>query len=305
MPFDISQLLKLGNGTAIASGRAGVDFTFEGTGRSPSSGLATLIASGNFGLVDGELLNISPENFSRLIVAAKDAGGLQAAFDGLHGGDGIKLGTVYGSFKIANGAAVFTPFGPTTPDARVVVKPVAELAEGKIDIGVDLFLKAMPELPPMEISYTGTPLQLVAGEDRTALTSYLSFKVLEKGVDELEKAQAEQQRIAIEEEALRKEDQERLTAYYAQKAELRLRLRELKIQSAQRDLDVVLAKAEEVRLIREGEVINRQELRLRLRELRLYRKILAEAGPVVTPTEKPVPQPFMQVPFVIAPPSRP
>ena len=306
LPVDISQHLKLGDGSAIASGRASVDFKFDGAGRSAGGALATLNAQGTFALVDGKLLNISPENFSRLIVAAKDAGGLQAAFDGLHGGDGIKLGAVFGSLNIANGVAVFSPFGTTSPDARVLVKPVAELADGKIDIGIDLFLKALPELPPMEISYTGAPLQLVAGEDRTALTSYLSFKVLEQGVDELEKAQAEQQRMAVEEEALRKEDQERLTAYYAQKAELRLRLRELKVQSVQRVLDVELAKAEEIRLIREGDVINKAELRLRVRELRVNRKILAEAVPMVTPREKPVvPQQVIQVPFVIVPPVRP
>jgi hypothetical protein len=193
----------------------------------------------------------------------------------------------------------------TGPDARVLVKPVAELADGKIDIGVDLYLKALPELPPMEISYVGAPLQLVAGEDLTALASFLGFKVLAKGVDELEKAQAEQQRLAVEEENLRKEDQERLTAFYAQKAELRLRLRELKIQSVQRVLDVELAKAEELRLIREGEAINKSELRQRLRELRVYRKAVAEAVPMVTPREKPVvPQETIQAPPVSASPSK-
>ena len=164
------------------------------------------MARASFTLADGKLLNITPENFSKLIVVAKDAGGLKAAFDGLHSGDGIKLGAVSGSVNIANGVAVFSPFGTTSPDATVLVKPIAELADGKIDIGVVLSLKALPELPPMEISYSGTPSQLVAGEDRTALTSYLGFKVLEKGVDELEKVQTEQERLAIEEEELRKED---------------------------------------------------------------------------------------------------
>ena len=111
--------------------------------------------------------------------------------------------------------------------------------------------------------------------------------MLERGVDELEKVQAEQERAAIAEANLRRQDEERLTAFYAQKAELRLRLRELKVHREQRILDVELAKAEEQRLIRDGEAINRSELRLRMRELRVYRKILAEAVPVVTPRGKP------------------
>ena len=237
---------------------------------------------------------------------SKTHANLKAAFAGLRQGDGIKLGAVFGSVAIANGIAGFSPFGTTSPDARVVVKPIAELADGKIDIGVVLNLQALPDLPPMEISYVGAPLQLVAGEDSTALASYLGIKVLAKGVDELEKAQAEQQRLAVEEENLRKEDQVRLTAFYAQKAELRLRLRELKVQSAQRVLDVELAKAEELRLIKEGEAINKQELRQRLRELRVYRKALAEAVPRVTPREKPiVPQETIQVPLVLVPPANP
>jgi uncharacterized protein involved in outer membrane biogenesis len=299
LPVDLFQHLKRDDGSAVASGLANVDLKFSGVGRSPGGALATLNGQGIFTLADGKLLNITPANFSKLILVAQDAGGLKSAFDGLHGGDGINLGAVSGPVNIVNGIATFTPFGTSSPDAEVRVKTIAELADGKIDIGVVLSLKALPELPPMEISYSGTPSQLVVAEDRTALASYLGFKVLEKGVDELEKVQKEQERLALEEEELRKDDEERLTAFYAQKAELRLRLRELKVQSAQRVLDVELAKAEEIRLIREGEAINKSELRLRLRELRVYRKVLAEAVPAVTPRDKPVaPQVPIQVPTV-------
>jgi len=306
LPIDLFQNLKRDDGASVVSGSANVDLKFNGVGRSPSGALATLNGQGIFTLADGKLLNVTPANFSKLILAAQDAGGLKSAFDGLHGGDGIKFGTVSGSVKIVNGIATFTPFDTSSPDAEVRVKTIAELADGKIDIGVVLSLKALPELPPMEISYTGMPTQLVAAEDRTALASYLGFKVLEKGVDELEKVQKEQERLAFEEEELRKDDEERLTAFYAQKAELRLRLRELKVQSAQRALDVDLAKAEELRLIREGEAINKSELRLRLRELRVYRKVLAEAVPAVTPREKPVAPPeAIQVPLILVPPGSP
>ncbi len=303
VPIDVFQRLKQSDGRAIAAGLATVDVKVEGVGRSPGGVLALLNGKGTFTLQDGKLLNITPENFSKLILTAKDAQGLELAFAGLRGGDGITLGPVSGPVTVANGVATFTPFGMSGPDAQVLVKPIVELADGKIDLGVVLSLKALPELPPMEISYSGRPSQLVAGEDRTALTSYLGFKVLEQGVDALEKAQAEQERLAIEEEKLRKVDEERLTAFYAQRAELRLRLRELKVQAAQRILDVELAKVEEQRLIRDGEAINKAELRLRLRELRLYRKVVAEAAPAIAPRDKPVtPQPTVQVPRMPASP---
>jgi hypothetical protein len=300
VPIDVFQRFKLSDGRSIAAGLATVDVKFEGVGRSPGGVLAMLNGKGAFELQDGKLLNLTPENFSKLILTAKDAESLELAFAGLRSGAGITLGPVSGPVTIANGVATFTPFGMTGPDAQVLVKPIAELADGKFDLGVVLSLKALPELPPMEISYSGTPSRLVAGEDRTALTSYLGFKVLEQGVDALEKVQKEQERMAIEEEKLRKLDEERLTAFYAQRAELRLRQRELKVHAAQRILDVELAKAEEQRLIREGDAINKAELRLRQRELRVHRKVLAEAAP----REKPVTaQPAVQIPQMPASPS--
>jgi uncharacterized protein involved in outer membrane biogenesis len=303
VPIDVFQRLKQNDGRAIAAGLASVDVKFDGAGRSPGGVLALLNGKGTFTLHDGKLLNITPENFSKLILTAKDAESLELAFAGLRSGEGITLGPVSGPVTIANGVAAFTPFGVTGPDAQVLVKPIMELADGKIDLGVVLSLKALPELPPMEISYSGSPSQLVAGEDRTALTSYLGFKVLEQGVDALEKVQAEQERIAIEEEKLRKLDEERLTAFYAQRAELRLRQRELKVHAAQRILDVELAKAEEQRLIRDGDAINKAELRLRQRELRVHRKVLAEAAQAIAPRDKPIAPPeIIQVPKMPASP---
>ena len=106
---------------------------------------------------------------------------------------------------------------------------------------------------------------------------------------DLEKLQAEHQRLALEEEKLRKSDEEKLAAYYAQRAELRLRLRELRVQASQRELDNELAAAEQVRIIEEGTVINKLELKQRLRELKAYRK--AEA---VIPVARPKPRPAAQ-----------
>ncbi len=305
VPFDLFQHLKRNDGRAVAAGQASVEAKFEGAGRSPGGVLAMLNGKGTFTLQDGRLLNITPENFSKLILTANDAEGLELAFAGLRSGSGVTLEPVSGPLTIANGVATFTPFGVTGPDAQVLVKPVAELADGKIDIGVVLSLKALPELPPMEISYSGQPSQLVPGEDRAALTSFLGFKVLERSVDELEKVQAEQERLAIEEEKLRQSDEERLTAYYAQRAELRLRQRELKVHSAQRILDVELAKAEVQRLIREGSALNKAELRLRQHELRVHRKVLAQAKPVVAPAPKPIIQRQIIQPQIIQPPQTP
>ncbi|MGB8314288.1 MAG: AsmA family protein, partial [Aestuariivirga sp.] len=96
VPIDVARHLKTADGSPVASGLANVDVKFEGAGRSPGGVLATLNGKGTFSFVDGKLLNISPMNFSRLILSAQGADGLKSAFDGLHSGDGIKLGAVFG-----------------------------------------------------------------------------------------------------------------------------------------------------------------------------------------------------------------
>ena len=289
LPIDLAQKLKLVDGTAVVSGRANFDVTFNARGLSPGGALATLKASGNYTLTGAHLLNVSPQNFSKLVVNVKDAQSLREAFGALHHGDGIALGNVSGSISIVDGVATLSPFSNRGPDADVLVRPVVELSSGQVDLNIQLQLKAIPNLPAMVISYVGTPLALATNEDVTALTSFLGFKVLEKGVGDLEKLQAEQQRLALEEEKLRKSDEEKLAAYYAQRAELRLRLRELRVQASQRELDNELAAAEQVRIIEEGTVINKLELKQRLRELKAYRK--AEA---VIPVARPKPRPAAQ-----------
>jgi hypothetical protein len=299
LPVDLKEQLKLADGTAVVSGAASVDVTFDAKGLSPGGALATLNATGNFTVGDARLLNISPQNFSRLIVNAKDAGALQDAFTALHHGEGVGLGGISGGMNIVDGVATLSPFATNGADADILIRPAVELATGYVDLNVLLHLKAMTGLPAMEISYVGAPAQLVANEDATALTSFLGFKVLEQGVGDLEKLQAEQQRLALEEEKLRKTDQEKLDAFYAQKAELRLRLRELRIQADQRVLDATLANAEQARLIQEGVSMNRLEIKQRLRELKAYRK-----AETIIPIHRPKPRPVevIQGPVVLVPP---
>jgi uncharacterized protein involved in outer membrane biogenesis len=293
LPFDLVQVLKRQDGSSIASGGAGVDVTFDTKGLSPAGALATLDATGTFSFTDTTLLNLSPGNFSKQIVGAKDGEAVRAAFDALHHGDGIKLGSVFGSLTIVDGVATVSPFGVTSADADSQLSPVYDLSTGTMELGVSLKLKALPDLPQMNISYSGEPQQLVVNEDATALSSFLGFKVLSQGVVDLEKLQAEQQRLAIEEEKAHKEDQEKLVAFYAQKAELRLRMRELRVQAEQRVRDAELVKAAQEKLIQEGDAINKLEIKKRLRELKVYRK--AEV----------VPKPKASLPPIVKTPAGP
>ncbi len=190
------------------------------------------------------------------------------------------------------------PFSAKSPDADVTVKTLAELATGEIDADVTLSLKAREGLPAMTVSYAGPPSALVRSEDNNELATKLGVTLMTEGIDQLEKLQQEQQRLAEEEARQRVEDEARLQAYYAQRDELLLRKREVKVHA-----EMQAAEAERLRALIEAEraanaEINKSELRQRAKEIRVYKRLArlsdaapAKPKPVRTATEAPKPQP--------------
>jgi len=303
LPVDLARQLRLAGGAPIASGEGSIEIRFETSGRSPGGALAAMKGSGAYSFQDLRLLNISPETFTRLIAEARDAAGLEAAFAGLASGGELAAGDVSGSITIDNGVAAFLPFQIKTKDADATAKTVAELAEGKIDTSIFLDLKAKEGLPSMEIAYAGAPAALTRSEDNAALTAALSFQILQKGVDELERLQREQQRLAAEEERQRKEDEARLQAYYAQRDELRLRQRELKVHERVRRQEAESARLEAIRLQADYLKMNRAEMTTRLREFRLHRRLARLAQQQLRQQRvKLQPEPEIQVPVILVPP---
>jgi uncharacterized protein involved in outer membrane biogenesis len=273
LPLDLAKTLMLPEGRPIAHGTASFDVKYEGEGRSPAGVLASLKGQGTFSWVNGKLVAVSPERFTATINQAKTAEGLRASLDAIRGGGaGVEMKPIFGSIAFDEGVGRVTPLTTATVDAEISIAPVIDLPNERVEITVGLALKALPTLPPMKLVYAGERGELQAHEEAAELSSYLGFKVLAKGVDDLEKVQAEQGRLALEEERLRKEDEEKLQAFYAQRAELRLRQRELRIHAAQRVIDKAKADAELARLVEQGAIINRAEIRQRLRELKIFKQ---------------------------------
>jgi AsmA-like C-terminal region len=286
MPFDLAQTLKLSDGRSLGEGVASFDMKFEAEGRSPASALATINGSGGFSLVGAKLTAISPERFSAAIGSAKTAESLRVSLDAISkSGNGISFNPVFGSIVLKDGIGTISPFGMSSADADTTIKPVINLAEGQVAIEAGLGLKALPNLPYMSILFVGPPASLSPREDSNELSSFLGLKVLSQGVEDLEKVQAEQRRLAAEEEKMRLEDERRLADFYAQRVEIRLRQRELRIHAAQRVLDKAAADASLTRLIEQGAVINRLEVRQRLRELKFQRQ--QQLGGIAIPRNKP------------------
>jgi uncharacterized protein involved in outer membrane biogenesis len=290
IPFDLARQLALVNGMPVAEGQGQFDVKFESTGRTPGGALSALRGSGSYAISGLKLLGLSPRAFNDALRDARDAPGITAAFDALRGGEGFGIGDVSGSVTVTDGEVAFLPFGTRTADADAMVKASAELALGEIQADITLSLKAREGLPAMTVSYGGPPMALARAEDNTELATRLGVTIMEQGIDELERLQQEQQRLAQEEEKQRLADEERLRAYYAQRDELLLRRRELKVHA-----EMVVAEAERLRRQIETEraanaEINKGEVKQRLREIRTYRK-LARATQRPAPRKPPAAQP--------------
>jgi hypothetical protein len=280
------------DGGRVALGKGSIELRFEAEGRSPAGALAAARGEGSYRLDGLRLLTVTPAAFSSALAQAKDATGITGAFDSLRGGEGTELGAVSGAITMAEGQVSFAPVTRQDANADIAVKTVAELALGQIDIDIGLSFKLRPDLPPMSVSYAGPPGMLVRGEDNSELSTALGVAIMQQGIDELERLQQEQIRLAAVEEKQRLEDEARLQAHYAQRDELLLRRRELKVHA-----EMQVAAAGRLRRQIEAEraanaEINKAETRQRLRELRVWRRLarLSEAEPEPPPRPKAPPQ---------------
>lgn len=299
IPVILQNQLALTGGAPIAEGQGMVTVSFESDGRSPGGALASLRGSGAYDIDGFRLLGLSPSAFTERLATARDAAGIATAFEALRGG-GLEFGRIQGAISVANGEVSLAPFKLSTADAEVEVRTVAELALGEIDADIAIALKSRPGLPPMNISYAGPPAQLTRNEDSTELSTNLGVTFMQQGIDELERLQQEQKRLAELEEKQRIDDEARLAAYYAQRDELLLRKRELKVHAEMR-----VAEAERLRQKIEAEraanaEINKSEVKQRVREIRLYRRLARVTTGAV---QKPRPQRPVQRQTVNVPPS--
>ncbi|MCA3572512.1 MAG: hypothetical protein IOC86_01245, partial [Aestuariivirga sp.] len=268
----------------------------------PAGALAAVKGTGSYKLENLSLPGLTPAAFSEALTSAKDAAGITQLFDALRSGGGLDIGAAAGRIAVADGQVSFDPVTHQDAEADIEVKALGELALGQIDIDIGLRLKQRESLPPMSISYVGPPDMLARSEDNSALSTALGVTIMQQGIDELERLQQEQQRLAEIEDQQRLEDEARLQAHYAQRDELILRRRELKVHA-----EMQVAAADRLRREIEAEraanaEINRAELRQRQRELRVWRRLarLAENPAAEKPVNasaeaparpKPQPQP--------------
>ena len=306
LPIELERQLALVDGRPVVSGSGSLEFRFESEGRSPGAALAAAAGQGSFAFEDFRLSGITPAAFTAALAAATDASGITGAFDAMRGGGGLDFGDVSGTIAVKGGEMTFSPLDHADADADVTVKTIADLAQGQLDMEVVLALKARPGLPQMSVAYAGPPMALTRSENTSELATSLGVTIMQEGITELERLQQEQLRLAKIEEQQRAEDEARLQAYYAQRDELLLRRRELKVQA-----EMQVMEADRLRRQIEAEraanaEINKSEIRQRQRELRTWRRMarLTDAEPVAPVQQKAAPAPVKKIEAVAPVPQK-
>jgi AsmA family/AsmA-like C-terminal region len=268
MTLDLDRMLHLANGKGIARGKVILDSVFSGEGRSPQAALSTLNGNGTYVLRDAGFTQVSPQNFFSKLPSIKDAGTLKQAFDSLLQPAGFALPAAQQNFSIVNGAVNFETLQAKSEHAAIVVQPSFDLASGNLVSDVTITPDAKDDLPALRVSYTGAPNALIQRSDTSAISAKLGYAMIAKDMAELDRVQKEQAKLVAEGEAQRRADEEKFAAYQAQRGELRLRQRELRVHAAQRVIDAEAKKVEMTKILNEAQGINKNEIAKFLRELK-------------------------------------
>ncbi|MFZ5671882.1 MAG: AsmA family protein [Pseudomonadota bacterium] len=229
MPIDLARSLKDETGKPVAKGLAKLSVKVSGAGRTPGAVLASLQGSGSYDISGLEVANIDPERFVELVRNATTGEELKTAFTALSSGGVLAFGDAKGIMKITDGTVTMPASAQSSEVAETRLEPKVDLPDGRLDANLQVKLKALQDEPHFAVTYSGRPGALTRFVDVAALESKLGFGVVERTLKELEKLQAEQQKLMEEEEQQRREDEARLEAYKEQRREMQRRQKELRV----------------------------------------------------------------------------
>ena len=268
--IDLAPIATLQNGNATITGSTLLDGVFSGTGRSPLAMLAAMAGKGTYSVSNGALTQISPADFFTKIADIKDTGQLRKAFDDLLQGSGMAFAGRDLNIAIVNGTATLQPIAVVDANFVSEISTIIDLPARQLKTEIKLTSKSQGDLPPMRISYEGEPGALVRRSDLAAISSKLGFALIAKDMAELDRVKKVQEKLAADEAAQQQADADRFAAYQAQRNEMRLRLRELRVHAAQRMIDAAYRKVDLERLMIEAQAITKLEYPRLLRDLRVH-----------------------------------
>ncbi|MCA0434773.1 MAG: AsmA family protein [Proteobacteria bacterium] len=227
--IDLAQVMQLDGGARLAEGTMKVKGEFAGEGRSPGALLSSLTGGGTYELSGAALDRLTPEALASRVSKVTSAEELTEALQALEAEGRFDLGNASGEFKTESGTVSISPLVLRTPNATTTIVTTVDLVAGEMESTATLELPAETGLPPVTIGYQGPPGELLRRASTSALAAKLGHAMLAKDLEELERLRQEQEKLEAAEQAQREADVAKFEAYQAQRTELRLRNRELKV----------------------------------------------------------------------------
>ncbi len=266
-PLALEQIF-VGAGKAFGPrGGAILDSTFAGEGRSPLALLNTISGAGTLDIGAGQLLGLAPEAFFAALKEAKSQDEIQKAFADLTSGPGTATQPIKFAFDAKDGALAFKPVDIETEQLKLSLQPSVDLTNATVSTTVTLSSKEQPDLPEMRVIYEGAPSNMHTRVDAAALASKLGTALIDKDMAELDRIAQEQKKAAADAAIQAQADKDKFDAFQAQRMELRLQQRMIKVFAQQRSLDTARAKASLEAAMNYGLSIMKDEKRRLLQRL--------------------------------------
>ncbi len=260
MPVDLTRVLMDREDASLGSGSLVVSGELKGTGRSPAAALAEMEGKGAYTLSDLAFTHLAPEAFAARLPSVKSSQDLRAALDVLEASAGLVAQSSGGTFAVTKGSLTASPVRVSGIGTLSEVTASADLSDRRFVVETTVALTSRPELPKVAVTYSGLPGALERRASTSALASKLGHELLAKDLAELERLKGEEEKLAIAEEEQRQMDQAKFEAYQAQRAEIRMRQRELKVHAAARAARQAVAAAETAAFMAEGDSLNKIEI---------------------------------------------
>ncbi|MDE2447029.1 MAG: hypothetical protein KGO94_12705, partial [Alphaproteobacteria bacterium] len=175
-------------------------------------------------------------------------------------------GGIHG-FTIAKGVVTGEAITTALPASTVILTPAYDFSNNQAKANIILNASNRLDLPELRINYEGAVGNLARRSDTAAISAKLGYAFIARDIAELDRVKKEQEKLVAEEAAQTQEDQVKYAAYQAQRQELRLRLRELKVHAAQRVITLARRKADLDAAVAAGAAITKSEMPKYLRLL--------------------------------------
>lgn len=260
LPIDVGQVLVARDGSKLGAGSLVISGDLAGTGRSPAAVLAALEGKGAYTVTGLSFARLAPEAFAKQLATVKTADDLRAALATLEAAPGLSIESSGGTFEVSKGLLTSTPTRISGIGTLSEINTTADLSARAMQMAVAVTLTDKPDLPPVTITYAGEPGALEQRSSSSQLASKLGHEFLARDLEELERLKTEEEKMAIAEEEQRAQDQAKFEAYQAQRAEIRMRQRELKVHAAARAQRAAEDEQAFAALVPTADAMNRMDL---------------------------------------------